>query len=270
MKYTKAGSGEYLILVHGALTDETMWVPHIEYLKSDYEVIAITLRHFGDKEEGGFGLNTHADDLASFLEDLGKEKPINIVGWSYGADVILNMLTRHTVDLKGIFLYEPGFPGCLSEQDMNAWLSDANAIFGKVYEYFSQGQARLAVEALVDGSGNRQGYFMNQPDMVRELQLAKADTLAFQLNQQEQPDISSDSISRIRVPFAVGYGSETRDMFRLVSIKTAESSETAVLVRVDGEGHMLPQEKPEKFSSLIKTSLASPGHTGEEGNISFT
>ena len=262
MKHTKIGTGDYLVLVHGALTDETMWLPHREHLQSDYEVVAITQRHFADAAEGGFGLNTHADDLASFLCDLAGEKPVFVVGWSYGADVVLNMLVRHSIDLAGALLYEPGFPGCLTEEEMDAWLADANAMFGKVFEHFSQGRLGLAVETMIDGSGNKPGYFLNQDPGVRDQQLAKANTLALQLNQQEQPEINRSTVADIRVPLTVGFGAETRAMFRLVSLKTAECAEAAVLVEVVGEGHMLPQENPAKFAEIIKNASAETGRQG--------
>ena len=38
MQYTRIGTGDYLILVHGALADEKMWYPHIESLRFEYEV----------------------------------------------------------------------------------------------------------------------------------------------------------------------------------------------------------------------------------------
>ncbi|MCX4029377.1 alpha/beta hydrolase [Endozoicomonas sp. SM1973] len=258
MKYITEGSGEYLILVHGALTDATMWLPHINHLKSDYEVISVTLRYFNGEDKGSFGLNTHASDLAELLAKLFTEKPINIVGWSYGADVVLNMLLRYKVEnVSGIFLYEPGFPGCLPEQEIEMWLSDANAMFGRVCKYFSEGKLELAVEVLIDASGNKQGYFKNQHLAIRELQLSKAYTLAYQLNQQEQPDITCTNVSNIRNPLVIGYGSQTRDIFRLVATNTAKLSEAFKVKEIVGEGHMLPQENPEKFSVLIKNVISS-------------
>ncbi|MDE1462196.1 alpha/beta fold hydrolase [Spartinivicinus poritis] len=260
MKYIKQGSGEYLILVHGALTDATMWLPHINHLKADYEVISVTLRYFNgeDEDKGDFGLNTHANDLAELLAKLSTDKPINIVGWSYGADVVLNMLLQHKVEnISGIFLYEPGFPGCLAEQEMEMWLSDANTMFGKVFKHFSEGKLELAVETLIDASGNKQGYFKSQHLAIRELQLSKAYTLAYQLNQQEQPEITCTNVSNIRNPLVIGFGSQTRDIFRLVSTSTATLSEAIEVKKIVGEGHMLPQENPEKFSALVKNVISS-------------
>ncbi|AIA75797.1 alpha/beta hydrolase [Halomonas campaniensis] len=255
MDYFQEGTGEYLVLVHGALTDGAMWLPHIEYLKGDYEVVSVTLRHFGKPCSGGFGLNTHANDLAELLSSLAKDKPINIVGWSYGADVIINMLVTHDLALSNVFLYEPGYPGCLQGEKMDAWQSDANAMFSPVFENFHAGNMQLAVEHLIDGSGNRKGYFSTQDESIQALQISKAYTLTHQLNQQEQPAINAELVSKISAPIVIGYGAETRDMFRLVAQQTAHLLANSVINEVVGEGHMLPQESPEKFSTHIKLAL---------------
>lgn len=262
MKYIQKGNGDYLVLVHGALTDGSMWLPHVEYLKSDFEVVSVSLRHFEGPETGGFGLNSHADELAELLHKLLKYKPVNIVGWSYGADVVLNVLAKNDLSIPKVFLYEPGYPGCLQGEPLEDWQADANAMFGKVFEHFSSGNPELAVESLIDGSGNKQGYFKSQSKSVKELQLSKAYTLAYQLNQQEQPAIDPLSISKITVPIVFGYGQETRYIFKLVTRSAAQLSDKAELHELSGESHMLPQENPEEFSRLIKSIFLPQDNKG--------
>ena len=67
----QAGSGEPLLLIHGALANHTLWLEHIEQLSRHYTVYAPTLRHFGEAGKNGpFGLETHASDLLALLEQL--------------------------------------------------------------------------------------------------------------------------------------------------------------------------------------------------------
>ena len=71
MPCLQAGSGEPLLLIHGALANHTLWLEHIEQLSHHYTVYAPTLRHFGEAgKEGPFGLETHAGDLLALLEQL--------------------------------------------------------------------------------------------------------------------------------------------------------------------------------------------------------
>ncbi|MEP7729422.1 alpha/beta fold hydrolase [Marinomonas primoryensis] len=257
MKCKREGNGDCLVLVHGALTDNSMWNDHLEYLASDFEVVSITLRCFDESDVEGFGLNTHADDLAELVNKLSKDKPVNIVGWSYGADVVLNVLVKHELSVSKVSLYEPGYPRCLQESNFGAWQLDANKMFGPVFEHFSSGNLAQAVESLIDGSGNEQGYFQRQSKAVKELQLAKSYTLSYQLNQKEQPLIEADTISRVSVPVVLGYGEKTRDLCRLVTVRTSELLNNSEIKEILGESHMMPQEKPREFSKYIKNILSS-------------
>lgn len=257
MKYIQKGKGDYLVLVHGALTDGSMWLPHIEYLESYFEVISVSLRHFEGLAIGGFGLNSHADELTELLHKLLNHKPVNIVGWSYGADVVLNLLAKQDLPLSKVFLYEPSYPGCLQGKQKDDWSVDANAMFGKVFEHFSKGNLELAVESLIDGSGNKHGYFQTQKESIKDLQLAKAYTLVYQLNQQEQPLINPVSLSKIKVPMVFSYGTKTRDIFKLVTRSAVLLSAKATLKEIFGENHMLPQENPKEFSRHIKSIFLS-------------
>lgn len=256
MQCTREGSGNYLVLVHGALTDCSMWNDHLEYLTSDFEVVSITLRCFDESDVEGFGLNTHATDLAKLVNELSKDKSVNIVGWSYGADVVLNALVKQVLPVSKAFLYEPGYPGCLQEPHLSAWQLDANKMFGPIFDQLSNDNLEKAVESLVDGSGNKQGYFQNQSKAVKALQLAKSGTLKHQLNQKEQPLINTDTISRVSIPIILGYGEQTRDLFKLVTVRTSELLINAELKEILGESHMLPQEKPKEFAKYIKSVLS--------------
>lgn len=253
MKYIQRGNGDYLILIHGALTDGSMWLSHMDDLESDFDVVAVTLRHFDEGDSGGFGLDTHAEDLAGLLTELAEHKPVNIVGWSYGADVVLNALAKQDLPVEKAFLYEPGYPGCLQESELNAWQLDANAMFDQVFHNFSNGNIEQAVESLIDASGKAQGYFQSQSKAVKDLQLKKGYTLAYQLNQQENPVIHPATVSGISIPVVLSYGQNTRDLFRLVTIRTSDLLKKSELNELSGENHMHPQENPEKFSNYIKS-----------------
>jgi hypothetical protein len=63
MKFKVSGSGEPLVLVHGALTDLRMWHALEPLLAENYKVFSITQRYFLGGEPGDaqpFGYETHA------------------------------------------------------------------------------------------------------------------------------------------------------------------------------------------------------------------
>ncbi len=259
LKYFQKGSGEYLVLVHGALTDGSMWLPHVDSLAQYFDVVSVTLSHFDNDDNLSFGLNSHAQELCGLVQQLVSEKPVNVVGWSYGADVVLNMIATSQLPLSKVFLYELGYPGCVQEDEMSTWVADANSMFEPVFNHVHQGNLSLAVESLIDGSGNCQGYFDKQATEIKSLQLKQAYTLPLQLNQQERPSIDVQSLSNIELSLIFGYGDKTRDLFKLATQSDARASRCSKLVVIENESHMLPQENPEKFSSLLIEFLGKKG-----------
>ncbi|MFA0810225.1 alpha/beta fold hydrolase [Microbulbifer epialgicus] len=255
-------SGEALILLHGALADERMWEPHIEILTKDFNTISITQRHFGTSGESsaeGFGINTHADDLINFLTKLDSG-PTHLAAWSYGADVALNAAIKSPELIKSLFIYEPGYPGCLNDQEMNEYMQDAEAMFGKVFQAVSEGELKEAAEFLIDRSGNAAGYFSAQSLAHRTQQLENAHTLPLQLSQTEQPTLDKTSLSGIQVPTTIAYGSDTRSLFKIVSRSVSAYIPNSNLIEISSANHMLPLENPEQFSHLIKEHISNLEH----------
>ncbi|MGL6289001.1 alpha/beta fold hydrolase [Aeromonas hydrophila] len=156
MPCLQAGSGEPLLLIHGALANYTLWLEHIEQLSQHYTVYAPTLRHFGEAgKEGPFGLETHAGDLLALLAC----GPVHLVAWSYGSDVALTAALQAPARVRSLYLVEPGCPGALDEQGLAAFMADAGAMFGQV----EAGQLQEAVATLIDGSGAAQATLPLNP-----------------------------------------------------------------------------------------------------------
>ncbi|MEZ7195908.1 alpha/beta fold hydrolase [Pseudodesulfovibrio karagichevae] len=249
-----------VLFVHGALADERVWQEHIGLFRGEQEASAVTLRHFGvhgDRDQGEFGLNTHADDLAGELARLAVHGPVHVVAWSYGADVALNAVVRHPGRAASLLVYEPGYPGCLSEEEMHVFGRDAGAMFGPIFALVGDGLIPQAVEALVDKSAGRMGYFAAQPEAVRNQQLENGHTLRRQLHQQETPDLGVARLAEIDIPLTVAWGEDSRPLFRAVSVGVARAVPGARVHPVDRANHMLPVESPRRFVDIVRQHLGA-------------
>ena len=113
VSYVEDGSGPPLVFVHGAVGDLRVWEPIREPIASRHRFVAPTLRYFGTGEwpdEGGrFSVDTHADDIAAFIEalDLG---PVHLVGWSYGGNIAVAVALAHPEVVRSLILFEPAIP----------------------------------------------------------------------------------------------------------------------------------------------------------------
>ncbi|HEH9417898.1 TPA: alpha/beta hydrolase [Aeromonas sobria] len=251
----QAGSGEPLLLIHGALTNHTLWLEHIEQLSHHYTVYAPTLRHFGEAgNAGAFGLETHANDLLALLAQLACG-PVHLVGWSYGADVALTAALMAQEQFISLYLVEPGCPGALDEQGLAAFMADAGAMFGPVFGQVGEGLLQDAVATLIDGSGGHAGYFAAQPLKWQQAQLAEADSLPKQLSQSERPDWSPERLAALSMPTCIVQGADTRALFALVCEAIGNAIPASDRLQVPHTGHLYPIEQPARFVQHLKRWL---------------
>lgn len=249
---------EAILLLHGALADARMWEEHIPLLNiPEYSILTMTQRHFGKggmADSGSFGIKTHAKDLAGFIRSENISH-IHIVAWSYGADVALNTLAEYPDIVASVFLYEPGYPGFLTPAEMESFVEDAGSMFGPVFDLVSQGDLERATEVLIDGSGNKIGYFASQSKTLRKQQIENAHSLPKQLNQKEQPGLSAERLSKIIAPVTIAYGCDTRKLFKVVARAAAKLIPHAKELCVESSSHMLPMENPALFMQLVGEHL---------------
>jgi pimeloyl-ACP methyl ester carboxylesterase len=98
MNYTRRGSGEPLLLIHGLGGSWRTWKPVFDTLAAEREVIAIDLPGHGETPplEDEMSMDTLAEAVISFLEghDL---RGVDVVGNSMGARLVLELARRGVV-----------------------------------------------------------------------------------------------------------------------------------------------------------------------------
>ena len=255
--YVTVGNGDPVVLVHGALADHRMWIPHCEYLSANYQTIALTQRYFGQPpltdESHQFGISVHYQDIVTFIEQL-EVAPVHLVGWSYGADIVLNVAVNRPDLLKSVFLYELGFPSYVEdEQALKRFGQDAEAMFSPVFAAVAEGDLRAGVERLLDGSSQKQGYFNAQPEVFKQQQLENAHTLPLQLSQLAPPILSPADLRGVMLPVCVAVGERTRLLFKIVAEAAAQSLANCEYLIVADVGHLFPIEEPREFVVHLDT-----------------
>ncbi|MBD2785471.1 alpha/beta hydrolase [Xenorhabdus sp. DI] len=246
-----------LLFLHGALADSCMWNRHMIELEDRVSPMALSLRHFGGSAKiGDFGIETHANDVIEVIRKIGCS-PVHLVAWSYGADVALLAVLKAPELFRSLFLYELGYPSYLTADELALFTADAQAMFGPLFELAGKIKLPKMVEILIDGSGNQKGYFASQPEAVRMAQLAQADTVIKQLNQNEKPNINANALATIKLPTHVAYGEYSRPLFQLVSASAARNIPNCQSEVITGVTHMFPIEQPVVFSTKVKHFILS-------------
>lgn len=96
MYYEIHGSGEPLVLLHGAFGAIDLWGEMLTTLAEQHQVIAVELQGHGHTADidRPFSYEQLADDVAALLDHLGIAQA-DIVGYSMGADTALQIAIRH-------------------------------------------------------------------------------------------------------------------------------------------------------------------------------
>ncbi len=114
-----AGSPEHppVLLIHGNVSSAAFFDRLQAELAAGHYVIAPDLRGYGKSEakpvDATRGVRDYADDLAALLEhaDLGVEgRALDVIGWSAGANVAMQLAIDHGRHVGSLVLIAPGSP----------------------------------------------------------------------------------------------------------------------------------------------------------------
>lgn len=263
MSYTQNGAGDTAVLVHGALADERMWQPHQALLAQRWRAVAVTLRyHFGSADShlspvraapAPFGISTHAEDLATFIEGM-ERGPVHLVAWSYSAHAALYLACHRPQLLRSVFVYEPGFPTYVTDPEaLAAFEADAARMYGPLGAAVHSGDLERAVELLMDASGQRPGYFRDQPTHRQQIQRDNAHTLPLLMTQAPPPAVTAEQLRSVQVPVCVARGAQTRPVFGVVARAAAQALPGVQHLVVENAHHMWPDEQPAAFCDALES-----------------
>jgi pimeloyl-ACP methyl ester carboxylesterase len=100
LAYTRKGTGEPLVLIHGIGHRRAAWNPVLDRLAESYDVIALDLAGFGDSEPypagTAYSMDTACRIIAENFERWGVSRP-HVVGNSLGGAVALELGARGLV-----------------------------------------------------------------------------------------------------------------------------------------------------------------------------
>jgi pimeloyl-ACP methyl ester carboxylesterase len=106
LHYAVYGQGSPVILLHGGLANLDYWGHQIEVLKPRHMVIAMDSRGHGrsTRDARPYGYDLMADDVVGLMDVLKLPKA-DIVGWSDGAILGLDLAIRHSNRVGKIFAF---------------------------------------------------------------------------------------------------------------------------------------------------------------------
>jgi pimeloyl-ACP methyl ester carboxylesterase len=104
--YATIGQGSPLVLLHGGLANSDYWGHQVKELARHHLVILVDSRGHGRSTRDGrpYSYDLMADDVVALLDRL-KIHQADIVGWSDGGVIGINLAIRHPRRVKKIFAF---------------------------------------------------------------------------------------------------------------------------------------------------------------------
>ena len=103
-----------LVLVHGNVSSSVFFDALIEELSDRFRLIAPDYRGYGGSErktiDATRGMADFSDDLAALLDALDINQPVDLLGWSAGGNIVMQLAIDHPHRVRRLVLEAGGSP----------------------------------------------------------------------------------------------------------------------------------------------------------------
>lgn len=247
LAYIERGRGAPAALVHGSgPTDLRTWERQIEPFAAHLRIVAYSQRyHYPNPTTGDLAsitsTRTHARDLADLITALGLGR-VHLVGFSFGADIVLRMAVDYPDLVRTLTIIEPPLCSWLATLPGGAeLLTQRAAAILPAKRAVQNGNLEQGARLFIDGMMGR-GVFDRLSPSARQRILDNAHLIGAEpteIDAMNAEDITRDEAATIRAPALLLTGDESPPMFLLVSRELARCLPNVEQAQVRGASHLL-------------------------------
>jgi pimeloyl-ACP methyl ester carboxylesterase len=248
LQYDLQGSGEPLVLIHGAQGDRSMFAGTVPALVNQFGVLTFDQRGSGESEKPDmeYSIALLADDTAALMDHVGFSSA-HIVGVSMGGMIAQEFVLRHPHKVRSLVL------GCTTPGGPKA-IRFGGGVLARAYatEPLSpEERGRALAEAACT-----QGYIEQHPEIIPAMIEARRQrpldplALSHRMKAAYAHD-AYDRLAQIACPTLVITGKDDALISWENSRILAERIPGAKLVLLEPAGHVFWLEQPEKSLAAI-------------------
>ncbi len=266
LHYVRQGAGEPLLLIHGWPGFWYEWHLNIGELAQHYDVIVPDMRGYAysDKPdvppEVGYTDTAYAEDIKSFIDfyHLGK---VRIVSHDFGAIWVQKFARLYPERLHKLILFDPPYPG------IGARWFELPHVLNTWYQLFHQ---QPWAEDLVGSSKEATAIYLRHflSAWSADKNLWTDDEIAAYVEAYSQPGalrggfncyraalrggaFSAGGTAKVETPTMVLWGDSDSILPFAWSDKLAETFSNHTLKKIEGAGHFMMREAPERVNAEI-------------------
>ena len=236
MAYRESGSGETVVLVHGAANDYRYWDALMKSAPAGFRLIALSLRHHyperWDGKGGRYSVKQHAEDLAAFIEALGVG-PVHLVARSLGGTFAVRMTRDRPELVKKLVLIEGAFLQLLPPEQRLMQGASLPAIRKEVQARFEQGDIDGGLKVWTDRDAPGLGELGGEER--RQLRRDNAWTLIIML--EPGGPVTCTDLAGLAMPVLLMQGEKTAPRFARIVETTRKCLPSPEFVKIPEAGH---------------------------------
>lgn len=229
MYYATFGAGDPVLLIHGGLGHGDIWANQVIDLMQDHLVIIADSRGHGRSTRTAepFGYDLMSSDYLALLDYLKVDK-VDLVGWSDGGIIGLDIAMTHPERLKHLFAQAAN----VTTDGVNPAVA-TDAVFGEYIEWMGVDYARLSPT----------------PDQFEAFVGQISEMWA------SQPNWTDAQVAAITVPTVIAVGDHDEAILPAHSEKIAALIPGAQLVILPDASHFAMLQAPGDYTAAVRALI---------------
>ena len=248
LRYSTAGVGAPVVLIHGLSLDASMWDPQWSALQREFRAIRYDVRGFGDSTVPT-GPYSHSDDLLGLLDSL-HARPTHVIGLSMGGQLALRFALEQPQAVKSLTLIDSALEGFSWSED---WVRSMRAIVGAARNGDVRAAKRLwlAHELFVPARRDprRAAALAAMVERYSAWHWWNVDPVC------RPPSPAIKELACVSSPTLVLVGDLDLPDFKAIAGHLAAQIPRATLHTIAGAGHMANMEAPAAVNELVLAHL---------------